>query len=323
MRADPTVNASRRLRWPLFALLAVFGGACAKPVEQCLAGPAQGVDYQCSLEHDGLVRKFRVHLPQGLDRTRPTPVVLAFHGGGGTSRYMKRNSGFNALADRHGFVVIYPDGYHKTWNAGACCEDAMRANIDDVGFVRRLLADLGRQVAVDPWRIFATGFSNGSMMSHRLACEMSDKLAAIVAVSGVIMVPACEPGEAVSVLVMHGTADPRSLWEGGLGDKDPSKGVRDSIPVTMDKLNTRYQCAAPDRTFLQRNAATCTERSCAAGNTVGLCRLEGAGHQWAGAKALWPNRLGPVNTDISASQVIWDFFAAHPKPSAHAEVTSR
>lgn len=314
-------------RWPQWFALALFvtllGSACAKPVEKCFDGPTKTEDYQCALEHDGLRRTFRVHLPSGYEASRPAPVVLAFHGGGGTGRFMKRHTGFNGVADAHYFIAVYPDGFHKTWNAGGCCEDAMREQIDDVGFVRALLDSLDNELSVDPLKVYATGFSNGSMLSHRLACELPQRIAAIAAVSGVIMVPPCHPGEAVSVLVIHGTKDPRSLWEGGLGDKDPAKGVRESIPVTMAHLYERYQCAAAEQTFLQRNAATCTARACADGAEVALCRLEGAGHQWPGAKALWPKRLGPVNVDINASEVIWDFFARHPKRASPDTVTER
>jgi polyhydroxybutyrate depolymerase len=228
---------------------------------------------------------------------------------------MQRSTGFDEVADENGFVVVYPDGIRRTWNAGGCCETAMRENVDDVGFVNAMIDSLSEKLPIDPRRIYATGFSNGSMLSHRLACELSDQIASIAAVSGVIMIPPCTPESAVSVLVMHGTDDPRSLWEGGVGDKNPEKGVRESIPVTMQRLQDRYDCATTDRTFLQKNAVTCTERQCTGGVAVGLCRIEGGGHQWPGSKAVWPDRLGPVNTDISASRVIWEFFAAHPKPA--------
>ena len=189
----------------------------------------------------------------------------------------------------------------------------MRNNIDDVGFVRTLITELSKKLSIDQQRIYATGFSNGSMLSHVLACELSEHIAAIGAVDGVIMVPPCTPEAAMSVLVIHGTADPRSLWAGGLGAKNPDKGMRDSIPVTMDRLYDRYHCAAEDKVFLQQNAVTCIKRECSNGAEVGLCRVEGGGHQWPGAEAIWPEQLGPVNKDISASRVIWDFFAAHPK----------
>ena len=295
----------------LAIVLLLLNVACAKSVETCFDETVTAQDYQCALKYDGLRRTFRAHLPSGYDPSRPAPLVFAFHGGIGTGKFMERHTGLNAVANENYFVAVYPDGYHRTWNAGACCEDAMRKNVDDVGFVRAMITELSKKLSINHQRIYATGFSNGSMLSHRLACDLSDRIAAIATVSGVIMMPPCAPADEMSVLVIHGTEDPRSLWAGGLGAKDPDKGVRDSIPVTMDRLYDRYHCAAGDTVFLQQNAVTCTRRDCSNGAEVGLCRVEGGGHQWPGAEAIWPDKLGPVNQDISASRVIWDFFAAH------------
>lgn len=276
-------------------------------------------DYDCSLGSSGLKRTFRVHVPTGYDAARAAPVVLVFHGGGGTGRFIQRQSRMDSVADRYGFIAVYPDGRHRTWNAGACCEEAMRRNVDDVKFVDDLLTALQARLAVDARRVYATGFSNGAMLTHRLACELPHRFAAIAPVSGVIMVPECPGRNGVSVMVFHGTADPRSLWEGGLGDKDPSKGTRESIPATMDRLKSRYACAAESRVSFQRGAVTCTTRpQCRDDVEVTLCRVEGGGHQWPGGEPVWSDRLGPLNTDISASELMWQFFSRHARAVAPA-----
>ena len=269
-------------------------------------------NYDCDLRSTGLKRTFRVHLPPAYDGRQPTPLVVVFHGGIGTGRYIQKQSRMDPVSDRHGFIAVYPDGLYRTWNAGGCCEEAMRRKIDDVQFVADLLDTLETRLAVDRARIYATGFSNGAMLVHRLACELPGRFAAIAPVSGVIMVPECPGREALSVMVFHGTADPRSLWEGGLGDKKAEKGIRESIPVTMNRLQTRYNCAKETQTTFQRGQVTCsTYPQCRQGAEVVLCRIEGGGHQWPGGDAVWPDRLGPVNRDISASELMWQFFERH------------
>lgn len=308
----------RRILWLTLALAGLLVALPARPagaaeLDACFgAGAVRPGDHDCSIRSSGLRRTFRVHLPPGHDATRAAPVVMVFHGGLGTGRYIQKQSRMDAVADRNGFIAVYPDGLHRTWNAGACCEDAMRRNIDDVKFVDDLLSALKARLAVDARRVYATGFSNGSMLVHRLACELPQRFAAIAPVSGVIMVPECPGREGVSVMVFHGTADPRSLWEGGLGDKDPSKGTRESIPTTMGRLQRRYACVAEPRVSFERGAVKCTSSpQCREGVEVVLCRIEGGGHQWPGGEAVWPDRLGPVNTDISASEMMWQFFQRH------------
>lgn len=310
-----------RLLWPVLfvaALLAAFAArhTWTADLDACFgSGVLQPGDYDCSLRSGGLKRTFRVHLPAGYQAAQPAPLVLVFHGGLGTGRYIQKQSRMNPVSDRHGFIAVFPDGLHRTWNAGGCCEEAMRSNIDDVGFVRDLLDALQARLAVDPRRVYATGFSNGSMLVHRLACDLPDRFAAIAPVSGVIMVPECPGRQAVSVMVFHGTADPRSLWQGGLGDKDASKGTRESIPVTMDRLQHRYACVAQPTVMLERGAVICTTYpQCRQDVEVTLCRIEGGGHQWPGGEAVWPDRLGPVNTDIAASELMWQFFRRHARP---------
>jgi polyhydroxybutyrate depolymerase len=301
----------------LAAALALAAAPSVAAGEGCSGRSASPTgDYDARLEFDGVERDYRVHVPPGYDPTRETPVVLVFHGGLGTGRFIQKQSRMNPVSDEEGFLAVFPDGLRTTWNAGGCCEYAMRQNVDDVGFVAALLDRLAEDYCVDPSRVYATGFSNGAMLAHRLACELSDRIAAIAPVSGVIMVQDCAPPRPVPTLVFHGTADPRSLWEGGLGDKDPSKGVRDSIPTTMEKVHQRNTCTLESReTFLAKGAVTCRRSvDCGTAREVALCRIEGGGHQWPGGEPVWPRRLGPMNEDIAASRVMWDFFSRHALP---------
>ena len=144
-----------------------------------------------------LQRRYRVHVPKIYDAGHPTPVIVVFHGGGGNPQSMVRLSGLNAKSDEAGFIVVYPFGSGLdladsllTFNGGECCGYAMQRKIDDVGFTRALLDDLATVANVDADRVFATGLSNGGIMAHYLASELSDRIAAIAPVGGPLMMPA-------------------------------------------------------------------------------------------------------------------------------------
>lgn len=173
-----------------------------------------------ALEVDGRRRSYLVHVPPQHDPAMPTPVVLAFHDGGGRADHMPIFSGLNEKADKAGFIVAYPDGSGRlenmrTFNAGNCCGHAAAANIDDVAFIRHVLDDLQGIANVDRRRAFATGMSNGAMMSYRLAAELSDRIAAIAPIGGPMGTKECRPGRAVSVMHFHGDADALAQFKGG------------------------------------------------------------------------------------------------------------
>jgi polyhydroxybutyrate depolymerase len=125
-------------------------------------------DHDRALVIGGVTRTYTVHIPPRVSEGRPLPVVLAFHGGGGTASGFKAYADLDALADREGFVVVYPDGTGRlgrrllTWNAGGCCGYAAAQSVDDVGFALAALRDVARNVSIDPARVYATGHSNGA-----------------------------------------------------------------------------------------------------------------------------------------------------------------
>ncbi|MGV8835739.1 extracellular catalytic domain type 1 short-chain-length polyhydroxyalkanoate depolymerase [Cellvibrio sp.] len=284
-------------------------------------------DYTRSLQHDGLARSYRIHVPKQYQASKSAPLVLAFHGGGGDMDYMAKDEyyGLISKSDAEGFVVVFPNGYSKfksgkfaTWNAGACCASARDNNIDEVGFVRKMIASLTRELNINRQMIFATGMSNGGMMSYRLACEMSDTITAIAAVAGTDNTIDCQPRKPVSILHIHATNDDRVLFNGGAGKKfrDESK-VTDfiSVPDSVKKWVTQNHCQSTPLQTLEKPGAYCEKYAqCKGGVAVQLCVTDTGGHSWPGGTK--PRGSESPSQVISANDVMWDFFT-----SSHATNT--
>ncbi|MFC3115781.1 extracellular catalytic domain type 1 short-chain-length polyhydroxyalkanoate depolymerase [Cellvibrio fontiphilus] len=281
-------------------------------------------DYVRSLKQDGLTRRYRIYVPKTYQTSKPAPLVLAFHGGGGDMDYMARDEYYGLLskAEAEGFVVVFPNGYSKfksgnfaTWNAGSCCADARDKNMNDVEFVREIISRVTRELNINRQMIFATGMSNGGMMSYRLACEMADTFAAIAAVAGTDGTLNCQPSKPISVLHIHAKNDDRVLFTGGAGKKfrDESK-VTDfvSVPDTIAKWVKLNHCSSTPQPVFTKPGAYCEQYSrCRAGVAVQLCVTDTGGHSWPGGTK--PRGSEPPSTAISANDVMWDFFIATSK----------
>lgn len=165
-------------------------------------------------------REYVIHLPprgggSAAASATPMPLLVLLHGSGSSGHSFEKEAGMDSVADRHGLVVAYPDGVRRVltrspsdWNAGACCGLAQQHNVDDVGFLRALIADVSRNVAIDRSRVYVAGFSDGGRMAYRAGCELSDVVAAVAVVSGSLELPGCRPARAVPLLAIHGTVDP-------------------------------------------------------------------------------------------------------------------
>jgi polyhydroxybutyrate depolymerase len=179
-------------------------------------------DHVRSLNFGGLDRSYHVHVPPQYDASKPTPVILAFHGGGTNAQIMAFSCGLNAKADDAGFIVVYPNGtgdekLKLTWNSGGFRAPNGKKQPDDVAFTAAVIDDLAKVTNVDAKRIYATGMSNGGMMCYRLAAELSKKIAAIASVSGTMSVKKYRPKRPVAVIHFHGTADERVPFGGTKG----------------------------------------------------------------------------------------------------------
>jgi polyhydroxybutyrate depolymerase len=250
---------------------------------------------------NGTERTYYLYVPKDFSIENPLSVVMVFHGYGQEGGTIIPAAGFNPLADSHSFLAVYPNGSgpegQLSWNAGGCCGYALENGVDDVAFVRRILVDLGGRAAVDPRRIFAAGFSNGGILAYRLACRLSDVLAAVAPVSAAYFADGCRPSEPVSVIHIHGSADEAVPFAGG------TTGGMEWPPVE-DGLAAWAAFNGCSRNPLRGGIGMATRifySGCDAGSSVELFLLKDIGHRWP-PDGVWP-----------ASRTIWEFFSAHPK----------
>lgn len=276
-----------------------------------------------ALVHDALTRTFRVYLPASYDGSTPIPVVLNFHGGFGSGAQQEASSRITELAGSAGFIAVSPDGVPdptygiRTWNGGGCCGYAMNSNVDDVGFVRALIDHLEATLCIDRRRVYAQGMSNGAILSHRLGCELADRIRAIGPVAGTNMTAPCEPTRPVPVREIHGSADAFVPYAGGLGC-GPGGIAYASVPNTLDGWRVRAACRTATGRSVARGDAVCTGfGGCAAGVDVDQCIVANGGHAWPGGTApvvpgIGSCLFGYQSQTFSASEQLWSFFAAHP-----------
>jgi polyhydroxybutyrate depolymerase len=260
---------------------------------------------------DGATRSYLVYRPAALPAAAPLVVML--HGGFGTASQAEKSYHWDAEADSGHFLVAYPDGLNRAWNAGGgCCGTPGRDGTDDIGFITAMVSAIARAVPVNQDRVYATGISNGGIMAYDLACHTT--VFAAIGPDSATELGGCPGPAPVSVIAIHGTADKNIPYDGGGGD-----GIAHIDGPAVPAVNASWRradgCAAP----AVSTAATVTTSvaTCPGGRAVELITIAGAGHQWPGAV---PNLIAqrllhtdPPSTALNATQVIWAFFAAHPR----------
>jgi len=273
---------------------------------------------------DGRKRTYLAHIPAELDPAKPAPVVLVLHGAGTNGPITMMFSGMNSKADAEKFIAVYPDGTGNgiflTWNAGGIGS----SKLDDVKFLGAVLDDLGQIAKVDPRRIFATGISNGGMMSYLLASRLSDRIAAIAPIAGTVTTNDAKPPRPVPVMHFHGTAD-TIVPANGPGANTPKsitfKSVADSIKLwcqNNDCVETPTITALPDIADDGTTVKRYDYRPKVGGGDVVYIEIIGGGHTWPGRSPM-VSFIGQSTKDISANDLMWEFFLAHPMPQASAK----
>jgi polyhydroxybutyrate depolymerase len=268
----------------------------------------------------GMTRTYRVYRPKSLPGSG-VPLVIVLHGAAGDGRQTETSYGWDGEADSGHFVVVYPDGYKRTWNASsACCGQAASQNIDDVGFIKQLVGTLSRQLPIDANRVYATGISNGGLLVYRLACETT--LFAALGPDSTTMINSCPSPAPISIIHIHGTADTTIPYGGGPGKRDndgtgniPIKIDGPPIPTLIATWRTTDHCGQSMDTT--SGVVTTSIATCPGSRTVELITINGAGHQWPGQPGPGPIAskllsLDPPSNALNATDVMWKFFAAHP-----------
>lgn len=262
-----------------------------------------------SFVYDSQVRNYIVHLPAGYTSSGNYPLVFNFHGYTSNALQQQFYTGMDAVADSNHFIVVYPDGINNAWNVGFGF-GAYNTGVDDVGFTNALLDTLMAHYSINPARVYACGMSNGGYMSHRLACELENRIAAVASVTGLLNDSTayyCNTSRYVPVMQIHGTADPVVSYNGGFQSQ--------SVEATLTFWFTNNGCTVPADTsdFPDINTAdnTTVQRiwynSCNGGSEVMFYKVINGGHTWPGGAIDIPSN-GNTNRDINASANIWQFF---------------
>jgi len=313
---------------------------------------AEGVsgNYSLTLKHDGLQREYIVFVPSGYTAEDEVSLVLALHGGGGNIKDADNYFGLSEKAEEEGFILVYPQGTgnevlgtkYGSWNAWECCEPALSNNVDDVGFIAKLIKEIKTNYSIDSKRVYVTGMSNGGQMSYKLACELSNVVAAVAPVGSIVYSENCEGERLVPIIHLQGVEDKCSLWEGGVCSEcmtsffnrigvpgEFSKG-RSCLSVEgyVELWRKRNACASERTVTYQERGAVCYEyEDC--GADVVFCKDESLGHAWPGRETnsaaaceknpngvlcrAWVEEIeGDPSVDLPANDMIWDFFMAHP-----------
>ncbi|HUS29933.1 MAG TPA: PHB depolymerase family esterase [Kofleriaceae bacterium] len=276
--------------------------AATTTAANCDGKTAQPLDATWNITVGSAMRVARVHVPASYSPQSRTPLVLDIHGRSGWGSQQAALAHAIAKSDAEGFIVIHPEGTGSptSWNSGGgCCDPAAANNVDDVGFMRAILDKAEAQLCVDPARIYAMGLSNGGYLAHRIACDLGDRVAAIGAVAGLLQ-GNCTPARPVPVWMVHGTSDTLVDYSW--------------VPATVNFWDATNGCSTESTTYTHGDASCVTHAGCTANASLVLCTIQGGGHQWPGGDAL--PFLGKKSDDIIATDALWDFFVAHPLPSA-------
>ena len=272
----------------------------APPAASCDANQPQPLDATWNLMVGSTMRVARVHVPASYDPHKPTPLLFDVHGRTSNASGEMSLSLSVPKSDAAGFIAIYPESATSptSWNSGTCCDPANTTNVDDTGFFKQLLDEAGTRLCIDPSRVYMMGMSNGAYESFRLGCEMSDRLAAIGPVAGLLLFQGCQPANPMPVMMINGTSDPLSQYQ--------------YVAQGASFWKQHNGCTSSSTTYQNGDTTCVTSGGCNAGADVTVCTVQDGGHQWPGGGVELPF-LGKKSNDINSTDALWDFFVAHPR----------
>lgn len=249
-----------------------------------------------SIKSGKKTREYLLYIPAGYDGETPLPLVFLFHGSNGTSKTMMNMTDLGKVADEKKFIIAAPEGiysFSKGWNI-----ELDPDGVNDVEFVKDLINEINSRVVIDKKRIYATGFSLGARMTSRLACDLSNVIAAIGPVAGLRFPVVCSPTRPVPVITFNGTRD----------DLTPYRSAERSVSRWVENNGCE---STPMTKKISEDVTQISYGGCKGNNEVVFFSIKDGGHTWPGSPQLG---LGKTNMDINANNVIWSFFEKHPLP---------
>lgn len=279
-----------------------------------------------SIVSSGENRQYLLYVPKSYDRTRPTPLVISLHGGANWPTFQKDLSGWNRLAERHAFIVVYPAGFrvHGTGPTGWRVTRPGPGIAKDVRFISDLIDELEKTYSIDRARIYANGLSNGGGMTFVLSCMLSDRIAAVGMVAAAQMLPWnwCGDPRPMPMISFHGTADTITPYEGGHTFAAPGDVSFPDVSEWTAKWAERNRCgpsaaeSAVAADVTRRDYTDCVGDTSIGGTSVGgtsvvLFTIHGGGHTWPGGEPLPEWFLGPTSRGVDATGQMWAFFQEH------------
>lgn len=291
------------------------------------------------LQIGGLERRALIHVPKVHGGKIPLPLVLMFHGNGGTPENVIRETGWVAKSDAEGFIVVFPEATrpdmskppkfgsnNPAWNDGSGRFHAGERNVPDVAFITALLDHIEANLPVDRRRVFATGFSNGASMTFRVGLELSARLAAIAPVSGALWMDELTAERALPLLYITGDADPINPMEGGapkMASGSGFKGVPEKAKLPVRENIARWvrhlgcETEAKPLAGSPEGVTTVVHSGGRGGTEVVFTTIAGHGHIWPGGKNLLPEFIvGKTTSRLNATDAVWDFFEKHSQPDS-------